>query len=265
MKKFLSIILTASFLSLTFASIPGFSAPAKTKPQKKSQTKSAKQPAPKPQFQIPQVEDELINELITKGYPLKSKITYTPHILQDEEVVLSGYEPQISPRPLETEQGIAVYLKPIKKIKTKNSHVKIKKAKKYGKYRLARPYINERIDFKVSKDVISNGKVIIPKNSLVHARVSELSPKAMGGAPAELTLGNFELIKDDGTKIPLSGEMSIEGYSLAFWVALAELATTPFLFGIAVPVLRVLPGGQAVITPRKDYIIYYQENNNENF
>ena len=72
-----------------------------------------------------------------------------------------------------------------------------------------------------------------------------------------MRIEDFEMYKPDGTRVGLDGEIDSSGYSLSFWIGLAELATTPFLIGFAVPVLRLLPGGQAVVSPRKNYVVYY--------
>ncbi|DAB20452.1 TPA: hypothetical protein CPT85_10055 [Candidatus Gastranaerophilales bacterium HUM_21] len=98
---------------------------------------------------------------------------------------------------------------------------------------------------------------MIEKDTIVYAKIGEVSPRAMGGAPAEMTIEGFEMYDKKGKLIPLDGEIASSGYSLSFWIGLAELATTPFLIGLAVPLLRLLPGGQAVVTPRKNYVVYY--------
>ena len=208
-------------------------------------------------------KDELAETLDASKLP--KKITYTPIYLEDEKTIsqTSASLPHKKKYKTQTsfEEGIEVVLKPVKKVKTKNSYVKIKKGKKYKHHKVVLPRLNKTIEFKVVKDVINTkGQIVIPKNTIVHAKVGNVSPKAMGGAPAEIIIENFEAIKKDGTIIPLTGNISEDGFSLAIWVAIAELATTPFLIGIAVPILRVLPGGQAVISPKKKYIVYYQEN-----
>lgn len=242
--------------------------------------KNVKKELPKKkEFQVPLIEDEIVKELDTKNIKKvkyqenifeddsaavlpkevkKKKHKYKHEIMTDEPVVISSenkkYKRSDYKKQVKTEQGIAVVLKPVNKIKTKNKSVKLKNDEKY---KLAYPYIGDRVAFKVVKDVVKDDKVLIEKDTIVYAKIGEVSPRAMGGAPAEMTIEGFEIYDKNGDLIPLDGEVASSGYSLSFWIGLAELATTPFLFGLAVPLLRLLPGGQAVISPRKNYVVYY--------
>lgn len=249
------------------------------KPQKPN---SQAKPEPKEDtFKIPLIEDEAVKSL--KGVSLQ-KYDYTPFVLDDSEAVdyfrkvktkKKKYKKVIiedenviedSPESFQVPQytgiinedsGVQVRLKPVHKIHTRSSRIKIAYCEKKEKYSLALPVIGETVEFKVVKNVLKNDKVVIPKDTIVYAKVGEVSPRGMGGAPAEMTLEDFETIRLNGKSIKLNGDISSSGYSLSVWIGLAELATTPFLFGLAVPLLRVLPGGQAVITPRKEYVVYY--------
>lgn len=204
------------------------------------------------------IEDEAVKSIKTQKLP---KVNYKKEFLKDTPILLTEEnkkfkKPCSAKKPI-VEKGEIVVLKPVKKISTRTLRVKFKHKQKYENYRIALPEVNEKVAFKVVKDVYKNGKVIIPKGTPVYAKIGEVSPRAMGGAPAELTLEGFELQNKDGKTIPLNGKISSNGYSLSVWIGLAELATTPFLIGLAVPVLRVLPGGQAIISPKKEYIVYY--------
>lgn len=286
LNRLISIFLLAVFTLNT--GLAGNTAMAKTKYKKKTVLRAAikkevkREKPKKSEFQIPLIEDEVANEIdrqsvkkihyqqlvleddAVKVIPdniKKQKITYKNEIITDEEVVISKenkkYKPSDYKKQVNTEIGTEVILRPVKKIRTKNKRLAVKKGKDTENYRVPFPSIGDKVEFKVVKDVTKDGKVIIPKNTTVYAKVGEVAPRAMGGAPAEMTLENFEMIDENGNLVSLDGEIASSGYSLSFWIGLAELATTPFLFGLAVPLLRILPGGQAVVTPRKNYVVYY--------
>lgn len=209
------------------------------------------------------IDDEIVKATLFGRRFEKKK--YKKELLNDEQIVLendkNNYKKNIYNGKVNIELGSEVLLKPVKKVSTKNTRMKIKDGNKYEKYNVVLPEIGEDVAFKVLVDVKKDEKVIIPKNSIVYAKVDEVSPRAMGGAPADLTLDEFVVSTKDGKKINLSGTIDSSGYTLSPWIGVAELATTPFLFGLAVPLLRLLPGGQAVISPRKTYTVYYTENN----
>ncbi len=224
----------------------------------KEQSKNRKRTAQQPSV----IEDEAVYT-ITKEEAVKKKKqkNYKKELIADEKVVLTEENKKFK-RPLytgkiKTENGLEVVLKPVSKIKTGSTSIKLKNKENTDNYKLALPEIGDQVAFRVVKNVEKDGKIIIPKNTIVYAQVGEVAPRAMGGAPAEITIENFKMMDKKGNLIPLDGKISSSGYSLSFWIGLAELATTPFLIGFAVPVLRLLPGGQAVITPRKNYVIYY--------
>lgn len=231
------------------------------------------------EFNIPLIEDEAINTLRTNGYTKityknnqineelpkelatkkEQKKKYKKEYIQDEEIIFTennvDFEKPVYKGIERTDTGVEVVLKPVKKIRTKNSRLKISETDEA--YKVALPELGQVVEFKVVKDVKKDGKIVIPKNSRVIAKIGEVSPRAMGGAPAEMTIEKFRVLDANGKTINLSGNLNSSGYTLAPWIGLAELATTPFLFGLAVPLLRVLPGGQAVVTPRKNYKVYY--------
>ena len=203
-------------------------------------------------------DDFIVTETQTRKF---RKHRYKKILIPDEKVVVSDEE-KIFKKPkytgtVKTEEGLEVVIRPLRKVKTKNSHIVIKDRDTKEKCKVALPEIGERVAFKVVKDVIQDGKIIISKGSIVYAKVGEVSPRAMGGAPAEMTLEQFVVKNDSGDDIKLSGDISTSGYSLSVWIGLAELATTPFIYGLAVPLLRLFPGGQAIISPQKEYIVYF--------
>ena len=236
---------------------------------------------PKKEFTMPVIEDELVNDLNVKNtgklvykqqlledeadiikYGSKNKKhKYKNEIVQDEPILMSSenkkYKRSDYKKQVNTENGAIVVLKPVNKIKTRNKYLVLNNDNKIDKIKMSYPYIGDKVAFKVVNDVIKDGRVIIPKETIVYAKIGAVSPRAMGEAPAEMRIEGFEMYKPDGTRVGLDGEIDSSGYSLSFWIGLAELATTPFLIGFAVPVLRLLPGGQAVVSPRKNYVVYY--------
>ena len=285
-KKFLSIALIISF-TLISANVKSVAAPKKNKKENRyygnvSYTKKITQQKKKvknKEFEIPLIEDEAIKTLKSTGYtkityknvPIKEELPkeiitrkeqkkkYKKEYIQDEEIVFTenniDFKKPVYNGIERDDTGVEVVLKPVKKIRTKNSRLKISNTDET--YKISLPELGQTVEFRVVKDVKKDGKVVIPKNSRVIAKIGEVSPRAMGGAPAEMTIEKFQLIDTNGKTINLSGNLNSSGYTLSPWIGLAELATTPFLFGLAVPLLRVLPGGQAVVTPRKNYKVYY--------
>ena len=284
-KRFLSFVL---FLMIFFMQVPAFSAPQKKTTYQKRRTvykktavkKKINKKTEKPEFYIPPVPDPAADALVGKGYVKKR---YNEKLIEDNDVNLlfktsaSKYdyktveekdEPPVcdvcadikpAHKPIQIpENESVVYLKPMKKVSTRCKRVNVGFGEKNKKYSLPFPLIGETVKFKVQNDVTKNGKTIISKGSVVYASVGEVSPRGMGGVPAEMTLEKFYLTGSAGKIVELDGEINSSGYTLAVWIGLVELATTPFLFGLAAPALRVLPGGQAVVTPRKKYAVYYR-------
>ena len=289
-KKTISIILIAAlFLSMNGLGCYAKSPIKKNAPKtvlkagiKKEVKRSNTKKTQKEEFVIPTIEDEAVtslNNVQTKKFKYKNtviedelisalpktkstkKYKYKQEILSDEKIVMSEENKKIKrsdyKKSVKTEAGLAVVLKPLNKICTKSKRLKYHNENGTDSVNLPYPYVGDRVAFKVVEDVVYNDKTIIEKDTIVYAKIGEVSPRAMGGAPAEMTIEGFEIYDKSGKLIPLDGEIASSGVSLSFWIGLAELATTPFLIGLAVPLLRLLPGGQAVVTPRKNYIVYY--------
>lgn len=285
--KIINKIISIFIIAIYATNITGPLCYAKAQPTKKTVLKATikkeiKNDQPKTKYESEIIEDELAKEIESQSVqkikykkleikddavailPVDTKAQkrmYKEEILDDEKVVISKsnkkYKPSDYVKQVKTENGSEVILRPLKRISTKSKRIKIKKDIGEEEYKVPFPSIGDKVSFKVVKDVIKDGKTVIPKGTIVYASVGEVAPRAMGGAPAEMTLENFEMKDKDGNMISLDGEIASSGYSLSFWIGLAELATTPFLFGLAVPLLRVLPGGQAVVSPKKNYVVYY--------
>lgn len=285
LKRFLSMILL-SFVFLMQTNTVVIAAQSRHLAVKKNNTykkkvikKSPKKTKPqKPEFTIPLVPDETAKALEGKGY---KKHKYTEQFIEDDVSdlklnqnfsktkfelsleldeppvcdVCANIKPQFNLTPV-YENESAVIIKPLKKISTKCKRIKIRLGHKQEKFNIPFPLIGETVQFSVINDVKDDGKIILPSGTTVYATVGEVSPRGMGGVPAEMTIEKFYLKDSEGKIVELDGEINSSGYTLAVWIGLIELATTPFWVGLAAPVLRVLPGGQAVVTPRKKYVVY---------
>ena len=257
----------------------------KTYPKKNTPKKAPAKPKEENQpkeddFQIPLIEDTAAEALLDRDL---EKNSYNGPELEDDSSDLllktsaSKYdynktqeedEPVVDARRADVKPAAkrvkipknvsVVYLKPVKKVSTRCKRVKVDVGEKNQKFSMPFPLIGQTVHFKVLNNVEENGKIVIPKGADVYASVGEVSPRAMGGVPAEMTLEKFYFKDKNGNIIELDGEISSSGYTLAVWIGLVELATTPFLIGFAAPLLRVLPGGQAIVTPRKTYAVYYK-------
>ncbi len=105
------------------------------------------------------------------------------------------------------------------------------------------------IEFITTEDVIQNKKVIIPKNSVITARVETISPNMSRGIPADLIIGNFKY-----GNINLEGEISKTGASRIYWIIpLAFIANTLF-YGSGY-ILWIIRGGHAKLKPNQIYEI----------
>lgn len=113
----------------------------------------------------------------------------------------------------------------------------------------------QELNFTVAKDVIKNGKVIIPKGTKVTGRVELITMNGAFGSPADLTIGNF--ILDNGTKngIYLDGEIYKKGANRSYWVYPIGAASLVLMFaGLLVLTIR---GGHAKIKPNQQYALNY--------
>lgn len=150
-------------------------------------------------------------------------------------------------------------VRPVQKIKTKNSSVYIADGDDKVRKGVVYPLVGTELEFETLDDIVSKGKVIVPKGSIIKGSVGEVSSKAMGGAPAEIRVDKFKATGTDDKVFNLTGQVEGSGLSLSLWIGLIELGSTPFVYGFAAPLLRFLPGGQATISPKKEYVLYYYD------
>ncbi len=223
----------------------------------KIQKKIFSEKQPKAEYSPVLIQDSAAEEL--KKMNLK-KHTYKKVILEDEPViteVIPAQKSKVRKRNIQPHHGEKIVLKPLTKIRTSCKKVKFHHRGKLEKYEITLPEIGDPVPFKVMNDVNKDGEILIKKGTIINAEVALVSPKALGGAPAEIVLENLTMTDSDGNTVSIPGKLHRQGYSLALWIGIVELATTPFIFGFAAPLMRFAPGGQAVLTPRKEYIINY--------
>ncbi len=116
-------------------------------------------------------------------------------------------------------------------------------------------YEGQKVDFIIAKDVVQNGKIVIPKGTQVTGRVELITMNGAFGTPADLTVGNFTLQNDKN----LEGEIKITGANRSLWVYPVGYSTTVF-FGLGALIFAVR-GGHAKIKPDKEFeLIYYPKN-----
>ena len=128
--------------------------------------KDVKQQVPKrKEFKMPVIEDELEKELASSQNIKKCRHKYKREIMTDEPVVISDENKKFKrsdyQRKVRTEEGVAVILKPVNKIRTKNKHIKLADGQNSDKYKAAFPYIGDKVAFKVVKDVVKDGKILL--------------------------------------------------------------------------------------------------------
>ena len=107
------------------------------------------------------------------------------------------------------------------------------------------------LEFTVSRDVVSDGKIIIPKGTKATGRVELITMNGACGTPADLTVGNFVL--QDGRE--LIGQIKKNGANRSIWVYPTAYAGT-FFFGAGILLLAVR-GGHAKIKPAKEFELAY--------
>ena len=114
-------------------------------------------------------------------------------------------------------------------------------------------YEGQKIDFKVAKDVLYNGNVLLKRGTPVQAKVSVIITPGMNGIPASIIFSDFMI---DGLIQPrLSQDYEITGQDRSWLVfplkwALTVLPPTGSL-------TNFIMGGHAKINYKKQVTIYY--------
>ncbi len=109
---------------------------------------------------------------------------------------------------------------------------------------------------KVTKDVVVDGKVVIPKGTLVHAAIQEKSGPKNAGRNAFLTAKFDYLITPDGREIPIVGDFSNKDPKLLAAAKVLGRSAGYSLAGGAVGALTVLKyGGLPAVAATNGYAL----------
>ena len=124
------------------------------------------------------------------------------------------------------------------------------------KYFTTRKNVNEgeKLDFIVLQDVIKNGQIIIPKNSVLTGRIEMISQNKPKGIPADLIVGNFSF-----DKLSLVGNIEKSGAKRYYWVMPTAFVLNSVFFVLGYP-LWAVRGGHAKLTTHQKYEIYLIDN-----
>ena len=114
-------------------------------------------------------------------------------------------------------------------------------------------YEGQIIDFKVTKDVLFNGKTIVKRGAVVPARVSVIISPGMNGIPASIIIDKFSI--EGISKTQLTASYEIFGQDRSLLVLPLKWALTP------IPptgsLTNFIKGGHVKIKAKKPIEIYY--------
>lgn len=107
--------------------------------------------------------------------------------------------------------------------------------------------VGDSLVFYVAEDVKKDGKILIRQNETVSARVETISESGEYGVPADIIIGSFKI-----GKIPLTGEISKEGFTHTYWVIPVSQAAG-FFIPFSNYAFKFIRGGNAKITPKETF------------
>lgn len=114
-------------------------------------------------------------------------------------------------------------------------------------------YEGETVKFRVTSDVHYKGKVIIPRHTIVPAKVSVVIKSGMNGIPASIIFSDFEFENID--KQLLSNFYEIKGQDRSLLVFPLKWALT--ILPPSGSLTNFIKGGHAKLKPDKMVKIYY--------
>lgn len=117
--------------------------------------------------------------------------------------------------------------------------------------------VGDKIRFRVKDDVLVDGKLLLKKGAIVDAIVGGFVARSAVGTPAEITVERFVSRDVYGNEIEFFGDINKKGLDLTPLIAFAAYGANMFMFGLGYAVLMI-PGGQAKITPKQEFAIYYE-------
>lgn len=117
----------------------------------------------------------------------------------------------------------------------------------------------QKVKFVVVKDIRRNGDLYIKKGTPVEAIIETITKPSMGGDPSQIIIGRFTAKNTKGNKIDLTGEIQKNGANRATWIKpLAYIGYCVPVFGTPLLGLLLIKGGHAKITPRQEFVLYYE-------
>ena len=92
-------------------------------------------------------------------------------------------------------------------------------------------YIKEgdTVIFETVENVLNDDKIVISKGTSVFGKVKKKRNNFIFGTPGYITLGDFEMRANDGSKVTLSGTISNMG-TARYWTVLPGVLVIPLLF-----------------------------------
>lgn len=126
-----------------------------------------------------------------------------------------------------------------------------------NKYLTTRQYLEEgqELEFRVVGDVKISNNFVIKKDSVVKARLENISMNQAFGVPADMVIEKFVVNQPNGEKIYLDGSIKKIGANRSLWVYPVGGVAILFLFaGVLIFPIR---GGHAKLRPKEVYEVYY--------
>lgn len=109
------------------------------------------------------------------------------------------------------------------------------------------------ISMKVFSDVEYKGKIIIPKDTILTAKIETTIPSGMNGIPASMIIGSFDIPNIDTNKLTYSYE--IVGQDRSLWVYPLKWALT--ILPPTGSLTNFIFGGHAKLSTKKKIKLYY--------
>lgn len=114
----------------------------------------------------------------------------------------------------------------------------------------------QKLYFMVVRDVFYNNRRIIPRGTIVKAKIEIMTTRGFAGIPAEIFISDFEIPNIDNNKI--MQPISKTGISMTAFIMPIKWALTPIPpLGM---ITNIIVGTNAVIRPRNILNIYYYPN-----
>ena len=109
------------------------------------------------------------------------------------------------------------------------------------------------ISMKVYSDVEYKGEIIIPKDTILTAKIETTVPSGMNGIPASIIIGSFDIPNIDTNKLTYSYE--IVGQDRSLWVYPLKWALT--ILPPTGSLTNFIFGGHAKLNTKKKIKLYY--------